>query len=529
MTWRLALAGLALLAGAAPALSEAKQLQPFQMVRALQLVQDRVADGDLAALPIQRKLLEMIDQRLRSATDEEMIQPQEFRALLIYSMSGGNPTTLETLMRRLRLSEDDARKCIGILSYLKGGTKAAATALEKVEPLKEKPELGAFLALVKGSVLVQEKPEDALKFLDQARLISPGTLVEEAALRRSMPLLIAAKDAKRFLIASDQYVRSFLHSPYASQFADALVAGVIELHETVDLPMLESIIAEMSPEQQQVVYLRIARRSAIDGLTALSQFATERVQLTSVAAKAEDDPRALLYAMLANVATVPPDQLQADLKRIDRSRLSSGDVKLLDAVTAVGDQMMAPAPVVTAPEPPVMAAAAPAAPLDPSIPEAQPEQPAAAPPAAEPPPPAAAAAPPPEPAPAVAPPPAPAAAEAPAPAPASPPPAPAAEPAPPAAAPVAAAPSPAAPEPAAAPPPAAPPAETAAPAPAPAETANAAPATAEPAAAAPATSDPAAAPADANAPPPQDPADMLVAEGRKKLGEIDDLLAKATK
>lgn len=194
MTWRMVLAGLALLAGTAPAWTEAKQLQPFQMVRALQLVQDRVADGDLAALPIQRKLLEMIDQRLRTATDAEMVEPQQFRALLIYSMSGGNPTTLETLMRRLRLSEDDARKCIGILSYLKGGTKAAATALEKVEPMNEKPELGAFLALVKGSVLTQEKPQDALKYLAQARLISPGTLVEEAALRRSMPLLIAAKD-----------------------------------------------------------------------------------------------------------------------------------------------------------------------------------------------------------------------------------------------------------------------------------------------------------------------------------------------
>lgn len=478
MTWRMVLAGLALLAGTAPAWTEAKQLQPFQMVRALQLVQDRVADGDLAALPIQRKLLEMIDQRLRTATDAEMVEPQQFRALLIYSMSGGNPTTLETLMRRLRLSEDDARKCIGILSYLKGGTKAAATALEKVEPMNEKPELGAFLALVKGSVLTQEKPQDALKYLAQARLISPGTLVEEAALRRSMPLLIAAKDSTRFLIASDQYVRAFLHSPYASQFADALVAGVIELHETIDLKRLESIVDLMSPEQQQVVYLRIARRSAIDGLTALSQFATDRAGLIATAAKAENDPRALLYAMLANVAMAPPEQLQADLKRIDRSRLSSGDVKLLDAVTAVGDQMMAPPPVVSAPEPPVQPASAPAAPIDPSIPEAQPEAQTAAPPGSEP-----------VLATEAAPPPAPADAAAEAVAPADPSPAPAA----------------------AEPGPAATPTETAAAAP-------------EPSAAA-----PTAEAANADAAPPQDPADALVAEGRKKLGEIDDLLAKATK
>ena len=37
------------------------------MVRSLQLVQDRIASGDDAALPMQRKLLEMIDKRLREA------------------------------------------------------------------------------------------------------------------------------------------------------------------------------------------------------------------------------------------------------------------------------------------------------------------------------------------------------------------------------------------------------------------------------------------------------------------------------
>lgn len=520
MKWRMALAGLALLAWASPAVSEGKQLSPSQMVRALQLVQDRVADGDHAALPIQRKLLEMIDQRLRTATEEEMVEPAQFRALLIYSMSGGNPTTLETLMSRMRLGEADARKCIGILSYLKGGTQAAASALEKIEPMQENPELGAFLALVKGSVLVQEKPADALKYLEQARLISPGTLVAEAALRRSMPLLIAAKDAKRFLIASDQYVRNFLRSPYASQFADALVAGVIELHETIDRDRLVAVVDQMSPEQQQVIYLRIARRSAIDGLKDLSEFASKRAEAAAAAARNLDDPRALLYATLARVATVPPEQLQADLKRIDRSRLSSGDIKLLDAVTTVGDEMLAPLPEVALPEPvaekPVPAATAP---VDPSIPEAQPETPE----------------------PAVAQEPAPAAETA-SDVPASAPPAPPASQAPAAATPPvaeAAPPAPPASEEAAAPPAPAPEeAAQAADAPPAPETASAeapaaqAPAT-EPGAGAPATAGETSAPAgeaaNAEAPPAQDPADVLVAEGRKKLGEIDELLSKATK
>lgn len=491
MKLRAAIAGLAILAWAVPVRAGSVQLQPFQMVRSLQLVQDRVAAGDHAALPIQRKLLEMIDQRLRAATDEELADPAQLRALLIYSMSGGNPATLEALIGRMRLSEEDAHKAIGILSYLKGGTQAATIALEKVEPLKENPEVGAFLALVKGSVLAEEKPQDALKFLDQARLISPGTLVEEAALRRSIPLAVGQKDAERFLLASEQYVRSFLRSPYASQFADTFVSGVIDLHATLDLTHLENIIDQMSPEQQQVIYLRIARRSAIDGLTALSQFASERVALVSAPATVESDPRALLYATLANVATVPLDQLQANLKRIDRARLSAGDLKLLDAVTAVGDQMTTPPPVAEVPDqepgPEKEASAAKepsaeAAPMDPSIPEAQPgPETAAAPLPQEAPGPSA---------------PQPEAQAAPAPAPV---------PAP-------------SPEVAAAPAPQPPPTTDLAPLPTPTPTSEAA-------------TSPETAPALAEAanPASQDPAEIVLAEGRKKLGEIDDLLAKATK
>ena len=41
------------------------------MVRSLQLVQDRIAGGDHAALPMQRKLLEMIDAALRAAEPDD--------------------------------------------------------------------------------------------------------------------------------------------------------------------------------------------------------------------------------------------------------------------------------------------------------------------------------------------------------------------------------------------------------------------------------------------------------------------------
>ena len=70
-------------------------MQPYQLVRSLQLVQDRIASGDHAALPMQGKLLEMIDPRLRRPTPQDFKDAKNFRALLVYGMSGGNPLTVE--------------------------------------------------------------------------------------------------------------------------------------------------------------------------------------------------------------------------------------------------------------------------------------------------------------------------------------------------------------------------------------------------------------------------------------------------
>ena len=85
-------------------------------------------------------------------------------------------------------------------------------------------------------MLAADEPQEALALLDEARLLSPGTLVEEAALRRSIALAAALGDAKRFALASHASMcAAICDSPYASQFADAFVAGVITLTPAIDL------------------------------------------------------------------------------------------------------------------------------------------------------------------------------------------------------------------------------------------------------------------------------------------------------
>ncbi|UVK40775.1 chemotaxis protein MotC [Mesorhizobium sp. AR10] len=339
-----------------PAAFAQDALQPYQLVRSLQLVQDSIASGDHAALPMQAKLLEMTDKRLRAADAEDFKDPKNFRALLVYGMSGGNPVTVAAAASRAETDPQSLAIAKGIISYLSGRPAEAIETLKPIDPMTLPSDLGAFLALVKGSLLTTEEPATALELLDDARLLSPGTLVEEAALRRSVGIAAAQGDAARFALASTQYVERYLYSPYASQFADSFVSGVIALHMAISVDKLADITSMMDPEREKVIYLRIARRAAIDGLTDLSAFASTKAEQGRDGIHNEDDPRALLYSSLSTVTSSTIDDVRAKLGKIDRSRLSQGDRDLLDAAQAIASEVIAPpaALPVEKPAPPVV-------------------------------------------------------------------------------------------------------------------------------------------------------------------------------
>lgn len=339
--WRFVSAGLCM-ASLGSAANGQEGLQPYQLVRSLQLVQDRIASGDHAALPMQGKLLEITDQRLRDADTKEFKDTKNFHALLVYGMSGGNPATLAIATSRLELSDQDKAMAGGVIAYLRGDPGGALQALKAVDPMTLPRDLGPFVALIKGSLLAKEDASGALKLLDQARLLSPGTLVEEAALRRSIAVAVATGDAARFALASTQYVARYLHSPYASQFADIFVDGVISLNMAISHDKLDDITAMMDPEREKVIYLRIARSAAINGLIDLSTFASARAEKGHNGIRNTDDPRALLYANLSNVTSETIEDVREKLRGIDRERLSESDRFLLDAARTITSEVVAP-------------------------------------------------------------------------------------------------------------------------------------------------------------------------------------------
>lgn len=338
------LAVVAVMAGPARAEAlEGNALQPYQMVRSLQLVQDRIADGDHAALPMQKKLLEMIDTRFRQAGETEFEDRRNFQALMVYAMSGGNPSTIADMLSRLEIDELDRQAGAGILGYLLGDVAQARAAMATIDPTAHNGEVGAFLWLVKGSVTAGENAAAGIRMLDHARLASPGTLVEEAALRRTISLAVSSKDVTKFMSASEQYARRFLRSPYASQFAETFVSGIVTLrHDALDLSSVQQTIAWMTAEQARTVYLRLARRAAIDGDRELLDFASARSHGDGDGTTDAFDPRGELYSSISSVTSETVQDVLSQLNELDSSQLSSRDRALLDAARTVAAEVVAP-------------------------------------------------------------------------------------------------------------------------------------------------------------------------------------------
>jgi len=337
------MAAAVLAASVARAEDGAGRLQPYQMVRSLELVQDRIAGGDHAALPMQKKLLELIDARFREADGSEFAERRNFDALMIYAMSGGNPATVAASLEGLSMHEADSAATAGILRYLAGDVAAAREAMATVEPDAHAREVAAFLALVKGSVVANDDARAGLRLLDRARLLAPGTLVEEAALRRTLALAVTEGDADRFMRGAEQYARRFLRSPYAAQFAETFVSGLMSLKDRLDLPRVEQAVAWMTPEQARTVYLRLARRAAIDGDAELLAFASRHARADDAFGTADArDTRGELYASISSVTSETVAEVLARLSKLDASLLSAGDRALLEAARAVASEVVAP-------------------------------------------------------------------------------------------------------------------------------------------------------------------------------------------
>ncbi len=319
----------------------ADDLPPYRMVRSLLSVQDGIVQGDQSAAEMQRFMLATIDKRLRDSKPDVFRDPRNVDAAMIYAMSGGNPATLAELAARDINGYFDNRLTDSVRQYLNGKGPLTVETLTKVLPEYKNSRIVPYLYLVLANASAQQAPKDAIKYFDLARLESPGTIIEESALRRGMMLAIKQEDVDRSFRYGLIYARRFLSSPYVGQFADAFVDFAVTHHSAENEPKIVEILSFFDNRRQREVYLRIARRAAINGLSDFARLAAERAAALSEN-PADGEPRALadLYSGLVNVPTADIVSAVEQLSAIPETALSPEDKALREAARAMAEQVL---------------------------------------------------------------------------------------------------------------------------------------------------------------------------------------------
>ncbi|TCD16211.1 hypothetical protein [Oricola cellulosilytica] len=328
----------------APSAEQVPAAPPYKLMRSLQILQDQIAYGDKAAHAMQLRLTKLVDEGFRSLDRTQKMSERDARALLSYSMVGGNPETLEELLHSIGERDDElVRLALAVLIFQKGAAKTAASRLQNVDPERAGGLFGASLALVRG--LVTEDDGEARVDFDTARVLAPGTLIEEAALRRLMTIHKRRQDPVSFLRVASRYARRYIGSPYALQFAEEFIAGVVAMDGWMDRAVLKEVLDFMPPQYREAIMLRLMRAATVDGKIDLVDHiaASRRQENPASATPVRDDnlrdERRALYEKIAKITSKNVREVAGELSAVDEEALSEGDRELLRAVLAVAGML----------------------------------------------------------------------------------------------------------------------------------------------------------------------------------------------
>ncbi|HRN83651.1 MAG TPA: hypothetical protein PK857_02430 [Hyphomicrobium sp.] len=311
--------------------------QPYILMRALRAVQDQVAVGSTSAHEEQRRILRDLGSKLRGLPVQVWDDVRNVRSAVFFALSGGDPAVLKVIIDRTTTPHVERRLLRGALAYGEGRQRDALGLLQPLKARDLDPVLGGMVALIQGTLVARTNPKEAIQRLDEARLLAPGTLIEESALRQEILLVAREGELERFDLLTEQYSRRFPHSLFAPNFRRKFFAGVARQ----DFKRASEWISRTQTELMKVpaservgLYLAIAQEATKGGNIDIAKFAAEKARELSHAGSRQM-ARALLYEGAARVATDEFETGVSLLREVDLTALDAADLEIHAAALTV--------------------------------------------------------------------------------------------------------------------------------------------------------------------------------------------------
>ncbi|QBR70682.1 hypothetical protein CU048_04640 [Beijerinckiaceae bacterium] len=312
--------------------------QPFEIIRSFQALQDQIVLGNAAVKENLPKAMEQISARLLASDREVWREAKNAQAAVIFSLSGGKSKLLRRGLEIALSPESDLELMRGALAFMEGRDAEAKKILLPIDARALASTVRGHIAIVQSTLVAKDDPKAAIGFLDQARILAPGTLVEETALRRELILADELADFDKFASLSRQYLWRFPRSVYFDNFRQRFASSIIRFcltGETASFWKIENLLSELDSLEQLRLYLQIAHTSVLNGKVGSTVFASGKAVQLSKAGSIEN-ARAKLYQSAALILTNQIEAGQSELERIDPALLPKPDLQLKEAIVSLG-------------------------------------------------------------------------------------------------------------------------------------------------------------------------------------------------
>ncbi len=315
--------------------------QPWRLVRALQLVQDGIATGKPGGLGLYRILLSKTSDWLLVQNKAVWQHERNLDAAAIYLLIGGNPEVGETAYARSKLSYPQKLPLEAAIAYAKREFTKARELMAAIDHKVLPPSASAQFALAKSMIVSSSNLEMANQYLNEARRLAPGTLIEEASLRRALRISGETKSLDDFQALSNTYFSRFRNSHYFSDYLKNYVFALVRMPDEDEmLSEFQSLIDEFDEEQQIAITTYAARKAVISGQTQLAQWASNWA-IGNLNDQSKLHTRMRLYAVASGI--IDTGSIEASMEMfgtIEKSELDERHQKLFDAVASLSDRIV---------------------------------------------------------------------------------------------------------------------------------------------------------------------------------------------
>jgi chemotaxis protein MotC len=325
----------------APGAAFADPPKVSDLIDELQRMQMKVAQGDKAAYAAQLSQLKTIGAAIATASPETWKNKREADSLVIYILSGGSLADVGPLLKGDAVIESERAIARGALAYVTNHESDAIPLLQQIDLTALDARLAGEVAFARSVLETKRDAKAAVDLLDWARLLAPGELVEEAALRREIALLAEGKDVSRLAMLTRQYVTRFAASLYAVDFLRDLASAVVRLglaDDPANYKVIASAVASLPADDRRAFLLNLAKSGIVNARFAVAASAATEA-LESSKTDSPEAVRARLYLAVGRLFSDSYDAALADLRTVSESKLDRSDANLLSAARRVATQL----------------------------------------------------------------------------------------------------------------------------------------------------------------------------------------------